>query len=539
MIRSLAILRWNGSKWRRLLVAIVLIAYISAGSIVAVGSGVTVDDPLEQFTFHKIVHAARGLLTGHIDQYKELQSYGDRYYGIGFDTFAYPFQLALGDYLARASHIDRDAAWQVATRPAILVLFGVSIVVFYRCLRFFNPQPSFALAMTGWYAANPYLFGHAMINVRDSPFMSIYLVCTYLSLKLARLGPDRASKFRRYIIMLAAATAALTSIRIPGLMILVQYAFTFFLADACGVTQPARRLIDWKNAGFFFAVLIPLVVLSFPAVWLNPLREIGAGLSFVGWYYQSGCTLTWGQCIPAYASLQYVLGWFAAKLPLLIMIGIGLIPLAARKVWKDPFQRTAYLTLIFGTFYVLIVIIPLRAHLYDETRQLLFLYPLLFLSALVALYTMARRIAFAAVCLSLGLFVWDQIQLNPYQYVYFNEVSRFFDVDRLFETDYWGISAREHARQLAPKVRSLVNPDCFYADPVWLYRPFLASDVCAEPMESLAPPLPAHGFIAAVTCSPNRSAVPPACEPISAVTRSLPLSNRTMRLSAAYYCRPK
>src|SRR5436305_1231335 len=109
MIRSLAILRWNCSKWRRQLLAIVLTVYIAAGSIVAVGSGITIDDPLEQFTFHKIVRAARGLLSGHIDQYKELQSYGDRYYGIGFDTFAYPFQLALGDCLARASHIDRDA----------------------------------------------------------------------------------------------------------------------------------------------------------------------------------------------------------------------------------------------------------------------------------------------------------------------------------------------------------------------------------------------------------------------------------------------
>jgi hypothetical protein len=280
MIRRSAIWHWIDSKWRRLLAAIALTVYIGGGSLVAVGSGITVDDPLEQFTFRKIIAAAGNLLTGHIAEYKQLQSYGDRYYGIGFDTFAWPFQLAFGNYISRVVHIDLETARQLAVRPAILVLFGISIVVFYQCLRFFVRERSIALAMSAWYAANPYLFGHAMINARDSPFMSIYLLCTYLSLKLVKLHLGGGSGFSRHIFLLAAATAGLASIRIPGLMILVQYAFTFVLADASRSTMAAPRLCNLKNVTRFFAVLMLLVVLAFPAVWLNPVREIAAGLKF-------------------------------------------------------------------------------------------------------------------------------------------------------------------------------------------------------------------------------------------------------------------
>jgi hypothetical protein len=537
MIRAPAIWQRIRSKWRQLLPTTVLICYIAGASVVAVGSGITVDDPMEQFTFRKIVRAAGDLLTGRVAEYRQLQSYGDRYYGIGFDVFAYPFQLVLGNYVSRTSHIDRDTALQLATRPAILVLFGISVIVFYRCLRFFVRERWIALAMSAFYAANPYLIGHAMINVRDSPFMSIYLVCTYLSLRLVKRHFDGDSQSLREIWILAAATATLASVRIPGLMILVQYTFTFLLAGAALSTNPGPRLLNWKNLGNFFGVLFPLLVLSFPAVWLNPIREIVAGLRFVGWFQQSGCTLTWGQCLPAYATPTYVFGWLVVKVPLLILLGIVFVPLAARTLWANPFQRTAYLTVIFGSVYLLAVIIPLRAHLYDETRQLLFIYPLLFLSGLVALYLTARRLSVIAVFSCLALFAWDQARLNPYQYVYFNEFSRFFDVDRLFETDYWGLSSREHARSFEPKARLLLQADCIYTEPLWLYRPFVSPDICVDGLDSVQHSTSRTGFVAAITCSTNRIPVSRNCEPLAVVTRSLPLSNRTLTLSAAYYCR--
>ncbi len=534
-MRGLSILRMRSVTLQRV-AAVVLVCYIAAGCVVSLSSGLTFDDRMEQFTFGKIVTAAKNLLGGRSEEYRELQSYGDRYYGIGFDFFAYPFQLALRSHLTTVlpAH-DVDDAMALGARPAILLLFGISVVAFYKLTRWFIDEPPIAIAATACYAACPYLFGHAMMNVRDSPFMSIYLLCTYFSLRTVKRHLAGRTCGPLEMVTLGATTAALASIRIPGLMILVQYAVTFLISNRFG---GVNRILTWRNIASFFAVLLPLVVLLFPAVWLDPVGQVFAGLKFVGWYHQPGCTLTWGQCMPAYATPSYVGGWFAAKLPVLIVAGLAFIPAALRKLWSDVFRRTAYLTLLFGSVYVLVVIIPLRAHLYDETRQLMFIYPLLFLSSLVAVYLANHRIAFTAMLLSVAIFVWDQFRLNPYQYVYFNEIVRFFNVDRLFETDYWGLSAREHVRLLEADARSVGGSECVYADPLLLYRPFV-SKFCVAGLDALPQSLVANQVVVAIACYANRVSPRPNCEISSAVTRSLPLSNRVLTLSVAYRCRPQ
>src|SRR2546430_4778641 len=280
----------------RVVLSLLLLVFAVLGGMASLQSGLTIDDATEHFTFRTITTAAKSLLQGNLDAYNHLQAYGDRYYGIGFDLLAYPFQLLLQPHLARALRTDTETALLLAARPVIFFLFTISVVAFYRCARFFINERGIATAASAMYAACPYLFGHAMINVRDGPFMAVYLVCTYLSLRLVRRHlRSRAGWFRADVAGLACATAALASIRIPGLMILVQYAFTFGIADHSKSLWTRSKILTWQKITYFFAILVPLVVLAFPAVWLNPLREIFAGIRFVGWYDQPGCTLTWGQ----------------------------------------------------------------------------------------------------------------------------------------------------------------------------------------------------------------------------------------------------
>lgn len=534
-----AALLWNHFVGRRFALLALILAFTLFGCIASLQSGLTVDDATEQFTFRTITGAAKSLLLHRLDEYNRLQSLSDRYYGIGFDMFAYPFQILLQPYVAGRLRVDNETALLLARRPAVFLLFVISVVVFYRCARFFIQERSIAMAASAAYAACPYLFGHAMINLRDSPFMSVYLICTYLSLKLVRRRLlANTDSHRADVVGLAFATAALASIRLPGLMILVQYAFTFVLADYCKRDAREARLLRWQNIAWFCSVLVALVVLVFPAVWLNPLREIVAGMNYVGWYYQPGCTLTWGQCMKPYASLAYVLDWLVVKVPLVVLAGIAFVPFVLKKIWRDPLRRIAYLTLLFGSVYVLIVIIPLRARLYDETRQLLFIYPLLFLLAFIAIYLVSRRLMLVATVLAIGIFFWDHVRLYPYQYVYFNEFGRFLDIDSLFETDYWGISAREHARVLQIDSRFMTGLNCLYADPIGLYRPFIDPNTCVEPVDALTEYPSRKGVVVAITCSPNRSKAPATCWQIASITRKLPLSNRVVTMSTAYYCSP-
>ncbi len=524
---------------RRLALSILVGFFFITGSIASLKTGLIIDDPTEQQTFRKISGAAKSLIAGHLDEFKQLQSYDQRYYGVGFYSFAYPLQVLIRPYVARTFNIDDETALLLARRPVVFLLFVVSIVFFYRCARFFIRERWIAVANTAAYATYPYLFGHAMINIKDSPFMSVYLICTYLSLRLVKRRL-RASKrsVQMSLVGLAFTTAALVSIRIPGLMILVQYGFTFALADRLrsAGTEVSARLLRWQNLGWFSAVLIPAVVLSYPALWISPLREILAALRFMGWLEQPGCTLTWGRCMPPYATPTYLCGWFIVKVPALILVGVLLVPFTLKKVVRQPFQRVAYLTLFFGSLYVLIAITTLRARLYDETRQLLFVYPLLFLLGSIAIYFASRKLSLIAALLSVAIFVCDQVQLHPYQYVYFNEIARFLNVDKLFETDYWGTSGREHGPLLVNDVRSSKGATCLYADPFILYRPFMDPDICVESLDLLTEYQPNNGFVVAITCSPSRLNVPSKCQQLSAITRTLRPATRKITMSVAYYC---
>jgi hypothetical protein len=55
----------------------------------------------------------------------------------------------------------------------------------------------------------------------------------------------------------------------------------------------------------------------------------------------------------------------------------------------------------------------------------------------------------------------DTWRLQPYQYVWFNEVGRFFASEKNYETDYWGYSMRQaaiHARYLQGPLEWVVSP---------------------------------------------------------------------------------
>ncbi len=524
---------------RRLGLSFLLGVYLIVGSIASLKTGLIIDDPTEQQTFRKVSVAAKSFIIGHVDEFKQLQSYDQRYYGVGFYAFAYPFQALVRPYVARTFNIDDETALLLARRPVVFLLFVVSIVFFYRCARFFIRERWIAIANTAAYATYPYLFGHAMINIKDSPFMSVYVICTYLSLRLVKRRLRKsAGSVRVDLLGLAFATAALVSIRIPGVMILVQYAFTFGMADHVKLAggEASVQLLRYQNLLLFSAVLGPLVILVYPALWANPLHEIVAALKWMGLAEQPGCTLTWGQCMKPHATPAYLFGWLVVKLPALILISILFLPFTLKKVVREPFQRVAYLTLLFGSLYVLIAIMAMRARLYDETRHLLFIYPFLFLIGPIAIYFWSRKLALIAASLSVAIFVCDQVQLAPYQYVYFNEFARFLDVDKLFETDYWGTSGREHTQLLANDVRSSKTLACLYADPWILYRPFIDSRVCVESLDLLNEYPPNNGFVVAITCSPNRLTVPLNCRQLSAITRTLRPSTRKITMSVAYYC---
>jgi len=531
---------------RKLGVSLLFGFFLVGGSVVSVQTGLTSDETTEQDIFSYNVGAVKGLLRGSLEGFNQLKpydlTYGDNFYGIGFHAAAYPIQVLLRPYLARKLAVESKTALLFGKHPVVFWLFALSVIAFYRFARFFIRERSVAIAICAAYAAYPYLFGHAMMNIKDCPFMSVYLICTYLSVRLVKHRlQGRETSFRADVAGLIFATAALASIRLPGLVILLQYAFTFGLLDRLksGAGESSPRLLRWRHVAVFLALLLVLIVIAYPVFWINPLRGIVNGLKFMAWHPQRAFTLTWGRELEPCATPGYLLGWLVVKLPAMILIGLVLVPLVLKRIAQDSFQRIAYFTLLFGSLYMLVAVVVLRSHLYDETRQILFVYPLLFLTGSVALYIASRKLALVAALLSVAIFGWDQVQLHPYQYVYFNEFARFLNIDELFETDYWGASGREHGRLLEQdaQLRSANKLMCIYADPSDLYRPFIDPRICVVDLLSFRylQEIPQRDYVVA-TYARSRMKMPPNCYQFSTITRTLPLSNRVITMAVGYRC---
>ena len=81
---------------------------------------------------------------------------------------------------------------------------------------------------------------------------------------------------------------------------------------------------------------------------------------------------------------------------------------------------------------------------------MLFTIPLMFILATMFWYEMARqtgyRVVLAAAAALGGLFVWDNVAMFPYNYVYFNLPTRMLADDGTYLTDLWGFSLKEAAR---------------------------------------------------------------------------------------------
>ena len=127
----------------------------------------------------------------------------------------------------------------------------------------------------------------------------------------------------------------------------------------------------------------------------------------------------------------------------------------------------------------------------------------------------------------LALFIVDDIILFPYNYVYFNEMSRGYAVSSEFDLDYWGFSLEE-AHQAVP-----ANQTYYYG----VVRDMQAAH--AKPgqffvhnPEELAP---GTQYYSVVTTRGNRG-VGRGCEPVHEITRQLPFAREPMVLARVNLC---
>ena len=454
----------------------ILITYFIIGSYTSVNNGISFDEKHEQlnWNFHsKLINDYYNYLFLNDKITEEIKNEYKPFvgYGVGFQLISQPIQSFLKNILNHNRNIDNYGALLISKHFVVFLFFFVSGIFFFLILRKIIDNENFALLATSIYLTYPYLFGQSMFSPKDVPFMAVWLTCTYVICDIFdKLISKKKLSFKN-VLALSLITSYLLSIRIAGLLIFVQYVIFLVLFASISKNNILKILKEnWANTVLFTTSLTFFFFLFYPPFWIDPSLVIDS-IRIMANHFNNVGTTTFGKIMYAKnLPSTYLLIWLVVKLPLIILIGLFLIPFCEKKIFTNDRK-----SILFGSILLSVIIIPLiliirNTHLYDELRQVMFIIPLIFIIGLIAIYTFSKKFFYVIGSLTIIIFVIENIKINPYQYVWFNLPSRIVDLHNKFELEYQGLSGREIAKHM----RTLENQSlCVLANPIHGVKHFL------------------------------------------------------------------
>ena len=447
------------------LLFIFLTIYFLVGSYLSISNGITSDEHHEQLNWQINFNGILSFLkTG---KYDELLNYGDRYHGIAFHYISQPFQLIFHKIIANLNNLTDFGGHLISKHFVVFLLFFISGIFFYLLSKKLTNNLNFCLLSTILYLLYPYLFGHAHFNPKDIPLLSFWVINTYISLIIIEdLYNEKKIKINQ-IILLAFLTSFLISIRVVGLVILLQYVIGFIVLFNIKKTSLNYFINNHLLKLIIFLILLLLFIYILnPILWHNPL-EIVNSINWMSKYFNDICTLTLGNCMRSLnLPSSYYFIWLFFKLPLIILLGLALFPLVEKKIFNSKPSSIYYTTLLISFFLIIIIFIIKNVAIYDELRHVLFLVPMIFLIGLVNLFYFNKKLFNTLSIITIIFFILENFSLNPYQYTWLNSFAKFTDIEKNFEIDYWGVSNKNLSKKINEYAENnSINKDiCVYGD---------------------------------------------------------------------------
>ena len=201
-----------------------------------------------------------------------------------------------------------------------------------------------------------------------------------------------------------------------------------------------------------------------PILWHNPL-ELVKSVSWMGKYQQNVCTITLGNCMKALnLPASYYFIWLFFKLPILVIFGIFLFPFIENKLDQNKFSKIILISVLISILSILVLFIILNISIYDELRHIMFLIPLILITGFSFLYLFNRKIFIVLGSFTVIFFTLENININPYQYTWMNSSAKIFDINKNFETDYWGISNKNLSKKIEQDYvnKKFIKQNCIY-----------------------------------------------------------------------------
>ncbi len=441
--------------------------FLFIGLIASFKSGISHDEWHEQknWEFNK------QLVNNFIKGEKENSNFLDKYYGVGFQYISQPLQSLIISINKNNTNISKDGLQYISKHPIIFIFYIISGLFFYKFLNSITKNKNFSYLGTIFYLLYPYLLGHSLFNPKDIPFLTTWLACTYYSCRLLSSYLFKKEVSTKKLAILSLITAFLISIRISGILIFLQYFVTFLIMASLVKFSSKDFFYISKKFLIFIITNVVFIIILYPIFWSNPLELINA-INFMSSHHNDVSTLTLGKGMKSKnLDSMYLPIWFLFKLPIIVLIGLLLIPLSEKKIFINDKNKIFFGTILASPLLITFLLIFKGVPLYDELRQVLFLVPLLVLASLTSLYYLLKDKSYLFLIFFIIFFTIENLRMYPYQYTWFNLPSRVVDLSKNFELDYWGVSGKNIAKKI--NQLKLNKSTCIVVSPIHSTKPFL------------------------------------------------------------------
>jgi len=521
--------------------------YIPLGIWSCLHAGISWDELAEYQTLLVNIGAAKGLWGGSYAEYQSLLHYGDRYYGIGFHLISNAIAKIAFWVNSHIFSFSANPSEILFTHLSVFAAFVLSGLVVKSILEKLINNHSMSLIGMMTYLLWPYLLGHAFVNVKDIPFLFAWLLCTNTLLNLLQYWYGKfaigSKQALLHFFLLGVGTAWLLAIRISGLLIFIEYAACFFVYLLLGKCRLKLAL----RASYLAAFALPLVMgvfILYPVFWHNPLEVVNA-IQYMSQHPWDGDTLTAGKFLaPRQLSYFYIPAWLLVKLPLVTLLGLLLTPLVFyREIKKIKYssvnlQLINFIALFASVVLILLTLVIIKAGLYNELRQILFIFPLIYILGFAGFYFISKKILTVALVATALFFLVDNFALYPYSYVYMNEASRKLDIGSKYEKDYLGLSIDRTTTWLNQQAQGNSEKACAVVTPAHLWKGLDQSKFpCVQGYESFTS-LKKPFFFSWLVRDRIDLLPLPSCKLIHEEQVSMPLSPTKLVMSQLFFCDP-
>ncbi len=378
----------------------------------------------------------------------------NKFYGSGFHYISSILEL-FTVYIPQLNELSSLGKKLISKHISVFILFLISGLFLRKIISLITKNKFHANLSSIFYLLYPYLLGHSFFNVKDIPFLTFWLICTYFLIRIIKNYSIYEIITKKHIIFLGLFSGYLLSIRISGVLIFIQYLiFILVLINIKKLNFLNFLKKHFKDILIVFFITISFYILLHPSYWENPFLIFDAIL-YMSQHLQTACTITLGECMKAQnLPASYLPIWFFFKTPIIILCGLILYFKIENKISKKPLEQIIIVSLILSISAILVLLILFNVNLYDEIRQVMFLMPLIFIVSLSLLHFFSKKISIVSILFFIIYFIVQNISIYPYNYIWVNNFSHITKVQNVFELDYWGASTKNISNFLKSNIKN-------------------------------------------------------------------------------------